>query len=131
MLYSILIFGSEERAAEWPPEVMEELMIRYGDVRRDMEADGRMGPVLRLKAGTTRTVRRYKERDYITDGPFTESKETLMGIYVIECPSFEEAVACTERMTFETCRFEISELSWLTPGALPPLTPVEQQGNRK
>ena len=80
MLYSILIFGSEERAAQWTPEVMDELMTRFADVRRDLEAEGRMGPVLRLKAGTTRTVRRYKDRDYITDGPYTESKETLMGI---------------------------------------------------
>ena len=131
MLYSILIFGSEERAAEWAPEVMEELMIRHADVRGDLEAEGRLGPVLRLKPHTTRTVRRYKDRDYITDGPFTESKETLMGIYVVECASFEEVAAYIERLTFETCRFEVSELSWLTPGALPPLTPVEQQGRRK
>jgi hypothetical protein len=131
MLYSILIFGSEERAAQWAPEEMNELMIRYADLRHELEAEGRMGPVLRLKRGTARTVRRYKDRDYITDGPFTESKETLMGIYVVECPSFEAAVACTERLTFETCRFEISELSWLTPGALPPLTPVDQQGTRQ
>jgi hypothetical protein len=131
MLYSILIFGSEERAAQWAPEVMDELLSRHADLRRDLEAKGRLGPVLRLTPHTNRSVRRYKDRDYITDGPFTESKESLMGLYVVECASFEEAVACTQRLAFETCRFEISELSWLTPGVLTAVTPAALRGDPK
>ena len=131
MFYSILIYGSEERAEQWAPEEMGELMGRHADLRRDLEAQRRMGPVLRLTPHTTRTVRRYKDRDFVIDGPYAESKETLMGLYVVDCVTFEDAVACAKRLEFDTCRFEISELSWLTPGMLTPLAPSELSGERQ
>jgi hypothetical protein len=131
MLYSILIYGSEERAARWTPEEMGELLGRHADLRRDLEAQGRMGPVLRLTPHTIRTVRRYKDRDYVIDGPFAESKESLMGLYVVDCATFDDAVACTKPLEFDGCRFEISELSWLTPGMLAPLAPSELSGDRR
>jgi hypothetical protein len=102
---------------------MDELMGRHAHLRRDLESARRMGPVLRLTPNTIKTVRRYKDRDYITDGPFTESKETLMGLYVVECATFDEAVECAQRLNFETGFFEISELTWLSLGVLPPVTP--------
>ena len=73
-------------------------------------------------------MRRYKDRNYITDGPFSESKEQLMGLYVLDCATFEEAIAAAERLNFETGVFEIAVLSWLTSGELPPLTPDELAG---
>jgi hypothetical protein len=121
MLYSILIYGSEARAAQWTPSQTDEVMGRHAALRGELESSGRLGPVLRLTPNTIRTIRRYKEREYITDGPFIESKEQLMGLYVVDCASFEEAVACTKQLDFETGVFEISELSWLTPGVVAPL----------
>jgi hypothetical protein len=126
MLYSILIYGSEEHIAQWTAEQREEVFGRHAALRRDLEEEGRLGPVLRLTPNSIRSVRRYKERDYITDGPFIEAKEQLMGLYVVDCANFEDAVACTERLSFETSSFEISELSWATPGVVPPLIPSDQ-----
>jgi len=130
MLYSILIYGSESSAARWTPSEEAEVLGRHAALRRDLEADGRLGPVLRLKPNSIRTVRRYKDRDYVTDGPFAESKEQLMGLYVVECASFEQAVEYAKRLDFDSARFEISELIWLSTGALAPLTPVELTGAR-
>jgi hypothetical protein len=98
-------------------------MGRHAALRGELESAGRLGPVLRLTPNTIRTIRRYKEREYVTDGPFIESKEQLMGLYVVDCDSFEAAVACTKQLDFETGVFEISELSWLTPGVVAPLIP--------
>lgn len=128
MLYSILIYGSEDRAARWTPAEEAEVLGRHAALRRDLEAEGRLGPVLRLKPHSIRTVRRYKEREYITDGPFAESKEQLMGLYVVECATFEQAVECAKRLDFDSGRFEISELVWLSAGALAPLMPIELSG---
>jgi hypothetical protein len=122
MLYSILIYGSEERVARWTAQEKDDVMGRHAALRRDLEESGRLGPVLRLTANSTRSVRRYKEREYIIDGPFTEMKEQLMGLYVVDCVSFEDAVECAKRLDFDTGRFAISELSWVTPGVVPPLT---------
>jgi hypothetical protein len=74
---------------------------------------------MRLKADATKTVRRYPGRKYITDGPYAETKEQLMGIYVVDVPTFDAAVAAVERLNFEGGVFEISPLASLRPGVVP------------
>ena len=123
MLYSILIYGSESQVAQWTPGEEKEVMGRHAGLREELTADGRLGPVLRLAPEGTKTVRRYKERQYITDGPFAETKEQLMGLYVVECATFDDAVAATEQLAFDTGVFEIRPTVWLDPGGLAPLTP--------
>jgi len=124
MLYSIVIYGEEARVAAWTPEQEKEAMGRHAELRRELIAAGRLGPVMRLKADETKTVRRYRDRKYITDGPYAETKEQLLGIYVVDVPSFDDAVAAVERLNFEGGVFEISPLVSLNPGvvaaALPP-----------
>ena len=125
MIYAILIHGSEARYAEYTPEEDKELMDRHADLRADLTAAGRLGPVMRLDPLKSKVVRRYKDRRYVTDGPFAETKEQLMGIYVVDCETFEEAVAAAERLTFDTGVFEIVPTPWLHPGFLAPITPAK------
>jgi len=126
MLYSILIYGEEQRVANWSPQEEEEVMLRHRDLRHELQAAGRLGPVLRLKADQIRTVRGHRDRKYITDGPYAETKEQLLGLYVVECPSFEDAVATAQRLAFEGVVFEIAPLTWSSPGVVPALTPGDQ-----
>lgn len=42
---------------------------------------------------TATTVRVRQGQQLLTDGPFTESKEHLIGYYVIEVPDLDQAVA--------------------------------------
>jgi hypothetical protein len=110
MLYSILIYGDEARVREWTPEEETEVMGRHAQLRRELTAAGRLGPVMRLSPDGTRVVRRYKDRQQVIDGPYAETKEQLMGIYVIDCPSFDDALAATEQLRFDTGVFEIRPL---------------------
>ncbi len=127
MLYSILIYGEEERVAAWTPDIEAEVMARHRALRQDLTASGQLGPVLRLKADQIKTVRRNgsAERKFITDGPYVETKEQLLGLYVVDCPTFEDAVALSERLRFDGCVFEIAPLTWSSPGVTPALTPGE------
>jgi hypothetical protein len=118
MLYSILIYGDEDLVAAWTPQEEQEVMGRHAELRRDLGAVGRLGPVMRLNPQGTKIVRRYKDRQHITDGPYAETKEQLMGIYVVDCPSIEEAIAATEQLRFDTGVFEIRPLKSLELGAL-------------
>src|SRR5215813_1121830 len=102
MIYAILIHGSEARYAEYSPQEDKELMDRHADLRADLTAAGRLGPVMRLDPLKAKVVRRYKDRRYITDGPFAETKEQLMGLYVVDVETFEDAVAAAERLNFES-----------------------------
>ena len=70
-------------------------------------------------------MRRYPDRKYITDGPYAETKEQLLGIYVIDVPTFDDAVAATERLNFEGGVFEISPLVTLNPGVVAAVLPPE------
>ena len=123
MLYSILIYGSEGLVAGWTPQEEQEVMDRHTDLRQELKAKGRLGPVLRLQPNEAKTVRKYRERRFITDGPFAETKEQLMGIYLVDCATFEEAAAAAERLSFETGVFEIRPVIWFDPGEIPARIP--------
>ena len=64
------------------------------------EVDGRgkriVGDRLRPVADA-KTVRVRGGRKQITDGPFTESKEVIVGFDILECESMDEAVEISAR----------------------------------
>jgi len=123
MLYSILIFGSEDEAANWSAREHDEVMGRHAELRAQLTAQQRLGPVMRLSPRESKIVRRSRGQVRVTDGPYAETKEQLMGIYVVECATLEEAVAATELLDFATGVFEIVPLRYLDPGQLAPLIP--------
>ncbi len=123
MLYAVLMYGSDEQVREWTDAQEMEVMARHAALRAELVAERRLGPVFRLTPTGARTVRRYKDRRYVTDGPFAETKEQLMGIYVVDCVTFDDAVAVAERLDFESGSFEIHPVPWLDPGVIPPVTP--------
>jgi hypothetical protein len=130
MLYSILIYGDEGHVGQWTPEEENEVITRHAALQRDLTAAGRLGPTMRLNPQGTKIVRRYKDRQYVTDGPFAETKEQLMGIYVVDCPSFEDVLAATEQLRFDTGFFEIRPLVSLEVGVVPPRTEGSAPGCR-
>ena len=130
MLYSILIYGSEAHVAGWTPEEESAVMGRHAQLRRGLTEAGRLGPVMRLTPEGGKIVRRYKDRGHITDGPFAETKEQLMGIYVIDCRSIEDAIAATEQLEFETGVFEIRPVMTLEKGGVADQTDVNCPNGR-
>ena len=118
MLYSILIYGDEGHVAAWTAQEEKEVMGRHAELRRQLTAAGQLGPVMRLNPEGTKIVRRYKDRRSVTDGPYAETKEQLMGIYVVDCRSIEDAIAATDQLRFETGVFEIRPLVTLELGVV-------------
>ena len=124
MLYSILIYGSESAVAARSPEAQEDMLERHADLREDLQAQGRLGTVLRLMPDTATTVRRAGDtHPLVTDGPFSETREQLMGLYVVECKTLEEATYTAHRLAFESGVFEIRPVSWYDPGVIPARIP--------
>ena len=65
---------------------------------------------------------RGKGAGMIMDGPFAETKEQLLGLYVVDCPTLEAAIAAARdlRRANPTAVYEIRPISLFRPG-----TPLE------
>jgi hypothetical protein len=55
----------------------------------------KLGPVARLMPTTAATTLRAGAEPLVIDGPFAETKEQLLGFYVIDCATLEEAIEAT------------------------------------
>jgi hypothetical protein len=71
-------------------------MDRLAAVQDRFARAGRMGPSLRLLPTTAATtLRKTQDPPLVIDGPFAETKEQLLGFYVIEAADLDEALAMT------------------------------------
>lgn len=98
MLYAILCYHSEEAVSGWSKEQDDAVLARLKAVRTKLMEEGRMGPAARLM-NTTAAVTLRKGREHIVvDGPFAETKEQLLGFYVVECRDLEHAIETARDM---------------------------------
>jgi hypothetical protein len=88
--YAILCYHDEAAVNALSKEQDDALMAELEVVRRRLE--DRMGPVARLMPTTAATTLRARTEPLVMDGPFAETKEALLGFYIIECVSLEEAI---------------------------------------
>ncbi|MGY4828268.1 YciI family protein [Sphaerotilaceae bacterium SBD11-9] len=126
MLYSILIYGRESQVDTWTPAEEAEVLGRHAALRERCQSRGALGPVMRLMPLKGMVVQhRGGEAQVLTDGPFAETKEQLMGIYVIDCDTPEEAIEATRQLDFRGGRFELRPLVYFDPGVVPARIPPE------
>lgn len=93
MLYTLLCYNSEEVVFSWSQDEDDAVMDRLSKVHAKLHEAGKLGPSLRLMATTTAATVRKSEPPVIIDGPFAETKEQLLGFYVVDVENLEEAIA--------------------------------------
>jgi hypothetical protein len=79
---------------------------------------GRLGPAARLgPTQSARTVRR-DQKPIVLDGPFAETKEQLLGFYVVDVAGFDEAVQAARDLgqANPTAVYEIRPIITYLPG---------------
>ena len=101
MLYSILCYESEGLAAGRTKQEDDAMMVRLRNVQQKLKAEGKLGPVARLMPTTTATHIRAGKDPVVIDGPFAETKEQLLGFYVLDCLSLEEAIEAAKDLARE------------------------------
>jgi hypothetical protein len=92
MLYAILCYDNEDVVWSWSKEEDEAAMDRLQVVQDKLVKQGRLGPVARLMPTTSATTLRKGREAMVIDGPFAETKEQLLGFYIVECASLDEAL---------------------------------------
>lgn len=93
MQYAILCYHDENVVCAWSKEQDDAVMARLAIVHEKIAKSGKLGPVARLLPTTAATTLR-KDRDppLVIDGPFAETKEQLLGFYVVDCASLDEVI---------------------------------------
>ncbi len=92
MLYAILCYHDEDLVGSWTRERDAEVMTRLAVVQDKLKKQGRLGPVARLLPTTAATTLRKDDPPVVLDGPYAETKEQLLGFYVVDCHNLDEAV---------------------------------------
>ncbi len=116
MLYSILIYVSEDAVEAMTPEEDAAHVARHLEVHQQLSAHRKLGPVVRLMPTRTARQLRTAEDDAIVDGPFAETKEQLLGFYVVDCESEEEAMNVARALPSVGTIFEIRPVKLFFPG---------------
>jgi hypothetical protein len=93
MQYAILCYHDEAAVGDLSEEQDDALMAELALVRQQLE--DKLGPVARLMPTTAATTLRAGAEPLVIDGPFAETKEQLLGFYVIDCASLDEAIEAT------------------------------------
>jgi hypothetical protein len=123
MLYAILCYDSEDVVCAWTKEQDRDVMAKLGVVQQKLAKEGRLGPVGRLMPTTAATTIRKGKESVVIDGPFAETKEQLLGFYVVECGSLEQAINTAKelgRASSSNGAFEIRPMALFRPGSLAP-----------
>ena len=118
MLYAILAYHAEGSFAVWSPEEDAALMDDLHRVHGRLIDAGRMGPAARLDAVETACTLRGLGAGVVVDGPFAETKEQLLGFYVVDCADRDAAVEAARdlRRVNPTAIYEIRPVMLYLPG---------------
>ncbi|WP_424813246.1 YciI family protein [Roseococcus sp. YIM B11640] len=119
MLYAILCYDLEDVVWSSTKEEEAAVMARLGKVQEKLMQQGRLGPVARLLPTTSATTLRKGREGLVIDGPFAETKEQLLGFYIVECADLEEALAVARDLAAGSDSggsFEIRPLAVFRPG---------------
>ena len=92
MLYAILCYHDEDFVGSWSKEQDSAVMQKLAVVQDKLKKQGRLGPVARLLPTTAATTLRKENPPLVLDGPYAETKEQLLGFYLVDCKNLDEAV---------------------------------------
>jgi hypothetical protein len=93
MQYAILCYHDEKVTCAWSKEQDDAVMAKLGGVMDKLTRQGKLGPVARLLPTTAATtLRKDREQPIVIDGPFAETKEQLLGFYIVDCQSLDEVL---------------------------------------
>jgi hypothetical protein len=121
MLYAILCYHDEDTVGSWTAEQDAAVMGKLAVAQQKLAKEGRLGPVARLLPTTSATTLRKEDPPLVIDGPFAETKEQLLGFYVVDCNNLDEALEFARDLGRANPggAYEIRPVGLLNPGTLP------------
>ena len=94
-------------------------MKKLAVVQEGLTKQGRLGPVARLLPTTSATTLRKDDPPVVIDGPYAETKEQLLGFYLIDCDNLDGALNVARDLGAANPggAYEIRPVATFTPGS--------------
>jgi hypothetical protein len=111
MLYAILCYHDEDFVGSWTKE-------QDAAVMKKLAKQGRLGPVARLLPTTAAATLRKDDPPLVIDGPYAETKEQLLGFYLIDCKNLDDALDVARELGAANPggAYEIRPVGMFSPG---------------
>ncbi len=113
MQYAILIYSTEGFFERMPEDEQEAAMDRHRALQQEHNEKGTLGAVAKLMdTSAAMTVRKRGDNVMVLDGPFAETKEQLMGLYVVECETMDDAIEQAKKLPQGLAAYEVRPIGW-------------------
>ena len=116
MLYSIFIYVAEDKVAALTLAEEEAHIARHLQIHEKLRAQGKLGPCARLMETATAKHLRTGSTPMVVDGPFAETKEQLLGFYIVDVESEQEALDIAGSLPSLNTVFEVRPVKLYFPG---------------
>ena len=93
MQYMFLIYSANDAGPTYGSPEFDKMMQGYGAFSKEVSEAGIMKEGAPLEGADSATTVRVRNGNIAAvDGPFSETKETLGGYYVLDCKNLDEAI---------------------------------------
>ncbi len=90
--YMLLLHENPESFQDMSADDMQAIVQKYSSWKQKMEQAGKLTAGKKLADGEGRVLRRNGAQLSISDGPYTESKEVVGGLFEIIADNYDQAV---------------------------------------
>jgi hypothetical protein len=132
MLYAILAYHVEAEVMSWTPAEDAAVMAGLGEAHARINQSDKLGPAPRLGATRKALTLRGPGAGTVLDGPFAETKEQLLGFYIVDVENEDKAIAAARELRAANpgAVYEIRPVALFLPGQNIPRTEDASALNR-
>jgi len=114
MLYALLIYQAEEVLDNYSEADQNAALAGHRALQKKTKAAGHFVEANQLLPSSSATTVRVRDgKTSVTDGPFTETKELLIGLYVFDCGTLDEAIEYAAQIPHsETGAIEVRPIAY-------------------
>jgi hypothetical protein len=95
--YTLMLREDGKVFEKFSPAEFQAIIARYGAWRDELTRNGKFAGGHKLRDHEGRVMRRNGGgKVVVTDGPFTEGKEVIGGLFIVEAASYDDAVALAQ-----------------------------------
>jgi hypothetical protein len=98
MKYMLLIYDDEKAWPKFSDTERQQYMGEYIQFTQQIQSGGQYVASSQLHPTSAATSVRVRGKRLVTDGPFAETREQLLGYYLIEARDLDEAIAIAARI---------------------------------